>query len=142
LAGVRLRLRGTGGGGRDSTSTAVGGGKGIVGGTAGVGIGMAKVWDPCGVAGITLKVGAGTAAGVTTAGAGSTMESGVGEGFGADPASIGPTSTIRTSSFTSDGVVRVSGTDDDATAMSSSSMGSMRGVEGDADRVMVRGRGE
>src|SRR6266511_1740077 len=75
IAGVRLRPRGTFEGAGGSSPAAVGGGV-CRGGTGRVGVGTAKTWDPCGVAGIRLKVGggagptvaAGTATGLVTEG--------------------------------------------------------------------------
>ena len=55
VAGVRLRPQGTFEGAGGSSPAAVGGGV-CRGGTGGVGVGTAKTWDLCGVAGIRLKV--------------------------------------------------------------------------------------
>ena len=154
VAGVRLRLRILGrGGGRCSTSgTPIGGGP-----TVAVGVGAAIFWDPCGVAGIKLNDGAAGEAGQLSAerreeekaargaGAGAGARAGVGIDWWADPdAEIGSAASIRTSVLMSDGVVRVSGTDDDPApkSPSSSSMGKWRGVRGDTDRVMASRPGE
>src|SRR6266511_2064231 len=72
VASVRLRPRGTFEGAGGSSPAAVGGGV-CRGGTGGVGVGTAKTWDPCGVAGIRLKVGGG---------AGPTVGAGMGGGGG------------------------------------------------------------
>src|SRR6266511_3937447 len=80
VAGVRLRPRGTFEGAGGSSPAAVGGGV-CRGGTGGVGVGTAKTWDPCGVAGIRLKVGGG--AGPTVgAGTGTGLLTEVGGGAG------------------------------------------------------------
>jgi hypothetical protein len=154
-AGVRLRPRGTGGGGNSSWVTAGGGVKGIGEGTAGFGLRMAKSWDPCGVAGMTWKVGAGLAvgvgagarAGVGAAGAGTGTETDggimLGSGGRTDPDldPIGP--TIRISSFNSEGV-DVPCTDEDPMrkSASSSSIGSSKTGEGDSERTVGRAAGD
>src|SRR6266545_3125313 len=78
---MQLRPRGTFEGAGGSSPAAVG--RGVCrGGTGGVGVGTAKTWDPCGVAGIRLKVGggAGPTVGAGT-GTGLLTEAGGGGGF-------------------------------------------------------------
>lgn len=117
-------------------------------GSAGVGLAMATSRDPCGVAGITWKVGAGTTVGV---GGGTAAARRIGgarsgarapTGEWADPVGMA-TSAIRMSVSTSEGVVLVSCTEDDptATSSSSSSMGSSSGVEGETERMVGSTRG-
>src|SRR6266545_4670917 len=81
---MQLRPRGTFEGAGGSSPAAVG--RGVCrGGTGGVGVGTAKTWDPCGVAGIRLKVGggAGPTVGAGT-GTGLLTEAGGGAGTGAN----------------------------------------------------------
>lgn len=102
------------------------------GGWGGAGVGLARVCDPCGVAGITLRVGAGAGSGagrVVGVVRGGRVGARSGAWLGVGRGAMG---TIRGSTCESDGVVLVSGTDDDAAPKSPSSIsiGTSRGGEG------------